>query len=55
MHGTKVENIPQLSTFDPDQQEKLVIASSIYDYAEMTTIRMSYPDKSLRYTIENVQ
>jgi hypothetical protein len=27
MHGTKVENIPQLSTFDPEQQTKFVIAS----------------------------
>jgi hypothetical protein len=26
MHGTKVENIPQLSTFDPEQQKKIVIA-----------------------------
>jgi len=36
MHGTKVENIPQSSTFDPEQQKKMVIASPVYNYAEVT-------------------
>jgi hypothetical protein len=32
----KVENIPQSSTFDTEHDKKLVIASPIYDYAEVT-------------------
>jgi len=39
MHDTKVENIPQLSTFDPEQHKILVIASPNSDYAEINTIR----------------
>jgi len=39
MHDTKVENIPQLSAFDPEQQEILVIASPNSNCAEINTIR----------------
>jgi hypothetical protein len=41
MHSTKVENIPQSSTFDPQQQIVLVIASPDYDYAEVASFFLS--------------
>lgn len=43
MHGTKVENIPQLSTFDPEQKKIMVIVLPIYAYAEVTETHHELP------------